>query len=86
MIAYIDCIDFHPVKLPSTAFLFDTQSPPVIDPRWTHPFELQPNIIPLTGDMNLPQTRSIRGHLIKHFVASLHFRALKDGRAGVSFH
>lgn len=52
MIACIDYIDFHPIKLPGTAFLFDTQSPPVIDTRWSHPPELQPNIIPLTQDMN----------------------------------
>ena len=44
----IACIDFHPVKLPSTALLFDIQSPPVMDNLVDLPLELQPNIIPLT--------------------------------------
>lgn len=44
MIAYID---FHPVKLLSTAFLFDVQSPPVINSLWTLPLELEPDIISL---------------------------------------
>ena len=61
MIACIDCIDFHPVKLHSTAFLFDTQSPPVIDAQWTLPLELQPNIIPLTGDMNSTSDQIYQG-------------------------
>lgn len=61
MIACIDCIDFHPVKLPSTAFLFDTQSPQVIDTLWTLPLDLKPNIIPLTGDMNSTSDQIYQG-------------------------
>lgn len=61
MIACIDCIDFHPVKLPGTAFLFDTQSPQVIDTLWTLPLDLKPNIIPLTGDMNSTSDQIYQG-------------------------